>query len=580
MRRAAILLVLSAAASGWAGQGQGQSTLRITVALVDDAQAVTPVSRHTLFVSDNPATREPRRIVTAADGTATVNLPPGSYIVESDRPVTFAGRAYQWTQVVTIVAGRDLTLALTAANAEIVPVTATPSGPSSSVERERTTVIDKWQDSVVAVWSPTRRASGFVVDRRGLIATDQHAIGTAEAVELQLTPEVKVPARVLAADRARDVAIVWVAPAVIADRSPVPLPCPPAPVPSLEERQEIVAIEAPHQADTTLEDGEVTALQPRHADTDLRLSFGGAGGPVFNQAGVLVGLTSLAPDATTRRGAVVRIVRTVFLCEALAASLPQLAETAPLEPSRLPVDPPKSYPAAALDASRKTSGAAAPPVLSSSNFEIALLTPPMVHRAEQSGRTGGTRTRSLEAEARLGRLTEFGEWSEYFATVPPVLVVRVTPKLVEGFWKRLGREAARVQGAVLPPFKDFKTSFRRLRATCGSDDVMPIHPLVLEHRVSEKNVIREGLYVFDPDAFGPHCTTVTLSLYSEAQPEKGDTVTVMPAVIDRIWQDFASYRALRPTSPASASRTPDPSHASRAARSSAPDRRGSGSSRR
>ena len=75
--------------------------------------------------------------------------------------------------------------------------------------------------------------------------------------------------------------------------------------------------------------------------------------------------------------------------------------------------------------------------------------------------------------------------------------------MVEGFWKRLGREAARTQGADLPPFKDFKTSFRHMRASCGGVEVTPIHPFVLEHRVTEKNVIREGLYVFDPDAFGP-----------------------------------------------------------------------------
>ena len=183
--------------------------------------------------------------------------------------------------------------------------------------------------------------------------------------------------------------------------------------------------------------------------------------------------------------------------------------------------------------------------MSSSDFDVAFITPPMVHRARQrSGWTGGAPSgRSPEAEARLGRLTEFGAWSDYFSSLPAVLIVRVTPKMVEGFWKRLGREAARTQGAVLPPFKDFKTSFRHMRATCAGVEVTPIHPFVLEHRVSEKNVIREGLYVFDPDAFGPQCGTVTLSLYSEAQPERADTLTPTRAVIDQIWNDFAPYRA-------------------------------------
>jgi hypothetical protein len=182
--------------------------------------------------------------------------------------------------------------------------------------------------------------------------------------------------------------------------------------------------------------------------------------------------------------------------------------------------------------------------MSSSDFEVAVVTPPMLERAQQrAGWTGGQSGRSPEAEARLGRLTEFGAWSEYFNTRPAVTIVRVTPKLVEGFWKRLGREAARTQGAELPPFKDFKTSFRHMRATCGGVEVAPIHPFVLEHRVSEKNVIREGLYVFDPGAFGPQCGSVILSLYSEAQPERADTLTLARATIDQIWNDFAPYRA-------------------------------------
>ena len=42
--------------------------------------------------------------------------------------------------------------------------------------------------------------------------------------------------------------------------------------------------------------------------------------------------------------------------------------------------------------------------------------------------------------------------------------------------------------------------------------------------LSEKKVIREGLYVFDAGALGPRCGTVTLSLHSEAHP-------ALPAVI-------------------------------------------------
>src|SRR5204862_4647396 len=109
--------------------GQALSVLHIKVVLVDANQTVTPVPHHALLISDNPATATPRLIVTALDGTADVRLAPGNYTVESDRPVAFEGKAYQWTQMVDIVAGRDAVLELTADNAEIGPVTsATVSG--------------------------------------------------------------------------------------------------------------------------------------------------------------------------------------------------------------------------------------------------------------------------------------------------------------------------------------------------------------------------------------------------------------------------------------------------------------------
>jgi S1-C subfamily serine protease len=544
----ALLVVAVAVVSAQATHG----VLRITVTLKDAAtQAATPVRRHVLLVSDEPPSAAPRAIPTAADGTVMLTLRPGSYIVESDQPVLFGGRAYQWRQEVQIVAGRDVRLDFTADNADILSsdmARATTDALPGALPGEDgvfETLFDKHQASVVAVWSPTARVSGFVVDARGLIATVGDAIGTATAVEVQLSPTVKVPGDVLYSERGRDVAIVRVDPSVLATRPPIELACPPSRTPTVEDRQTIATIAMPHDAEKEFVRGDVIALQPRRVDTNVRLSFGGSGGPVFNDAGAVVGLTSTPADPDARwRDAVV--VPTIFICEALAGSLRALSTSAqPPSATQLPVEPTRPFPAGALEAAPKgTTPNAAVPILSSSDFDVAFITPPMIHRARQrSGWTGGQTGRTPEAEARIGRLTEFSAWSDYFASLPPVLIVRVTPKMVESFWKRLGREAARTQGANLPAFKDFKSSFLQMRASCGGVDVTPIHPFVLEHNVSEKKVIREGLYVFDPEAFGPQCAAVTLSLFSEAQPTRADSLAVTRAVLDRVWVDFAPHRA-------------------------------------
>ena len=99
-------------------------------------------------------------------------------------------------------------------------------------------------------------------------------------------------------------------------------------------------------------------------------------------------------------------------------------------------------------------------------------------------------------------LMDFSNWSEYVDDFPPVLLVRVTPRLVEGFWTTVARGAARTQGVALPPIKHFKSGFSRMRAFCGDAEVTPIHPFKLEQRVSESEAIYEGLYAFDPGALG------------------------------------------------------------------------------
>ena len=110
----AFLVIGSSAAST-----QASSTLHITVTLADGTGKTTPVARHALLISDEPPTAEPRRIFTTLAGTADVKLQPGRYVVESDQPVAFQGKSYEWTRRLEVVAGRDATLALTADNASI-----------------------------------------------------------------------------------------------------------------------------------------------------------------------------------------------------------------------------------------------------------------------------------------------------------------------------------------------------------------------------------------------------------------------------------------------------------------------------
>lgn len=549
MLRALTLAALFASFPG-AVSGQEASVLHIKVTLTDAARASMPVPRHALLISDEPPTSTPRRVVTGPDGTADVRVRPGRYIVESDEPVAFDGKGFQWRQMVTIAAGRDLTLELTTANAEIADAPAPSSSSSAPVENDPALLLPQWKDSVVAVWTPRARASGFVIDAAGLVVTSQRAIGNASAVAVQLTPSIKVAARVLAADREHDVAVLWIDPATAASVRPIPLGCADGSKPPFADGQRLVAIGAPLRGQKDLALGEIIHIEAHAGVADFRLARGSIGGPVFSTAGHLVGISSTVDDEDERRRRDARIVHVDDACEVVRSAEKAMPATPRPAATHLPVEPLRQLPGDALATAAKSRvGNLNPYQMSSSDFDVALLTPVLVYGAQHNtasvntrAGSGGSRSQALEQERRA-LLTDFGDWSDYFADTPSVLVVRVTPKLAESFWATLARGAAYTQGVAVPAIKHFKPGFSRLQVFCGDVEVTPIQPLTLEPQVSETDAIRVGLYVFDPQALGPHCKSVKLVMYSEKEPEKPDTRTVDPQVIERIWEDFASYRA-------------------------------------
>jgi len=535
-----------------AASGQPTSLLHIRVSLADAAGTATPIARHVLLVSDNPATAPPRSVTTAPDGTADVKLPAGNYTVESDQPVVFQGKAYHWTQAVDIVAGRDTVLDLTIGNAEVERNSSSgaaqiPDAPPR--DRDGTGLISQWQDSVVALWTATARASGFVVDAKGLVATSQRVVGNATSLEVQLTPEIKVTGRVITAEPGRDVAIIRIDPAALGAVVPVTLGCDaaaPAPTP----RQQVFALGAPLREPKGAFSGTLGRVGPHALETDLDPPDGSAGGPALTEDGTFIGLASVV-DGSDERHPDFRIVRTGDVCASLASAVKAMADTPPPSGAHLPVEPTHPFPTEALEAAaKKAGGRPVPYQASSSDFDLAFITPGLIYASQHKvrptslpARSGRTRVADPLAEARQEALLEFGRWSDYFADARPVLLVRATPKMVEGFWKAVARGAAQTQGMSLPALKHFKAGFLRMQAFCGAAEVLPIHPFTLDRPVSETSTIAEGLYVFDPGALGPQCGTVKLVLYSEKAPTQADTFVVDSGLIQQVWQDFAPMRS-------------------------------------
>jgi len=536
-----LLVTTSAAGLGVAAQqGQAQGVLHVHVTLTAPGAAPTPVPRHALLISQNPTSAVPTRVLTGPDGTAEVRLRPGNYTIESDEPVLFEGKAYHWMRIVDITAGGDLRLEMNIGNAEVEAASAAASSSNSTItdaKTDPTLLVSKWRDSVVSVWTATAHASGFLVDQSGLVVTQQRTIRDATAVEVQLTPSLKVAGRVLASDAQHDVAVIGIDPSATASIAAVPSGCAAEAGPPFSERQTLTTISSSMLGPNEIADGEVTRVDPRATLADFRLVPGDEGGPVFATDGHLAGLSSMVDGADPGRRRDVRVVPLADVCAVLNAAATSGPRAAA---GTLPVEPPQLFsPITESDAAtRGRASSLSAFQVSTADFEIAFLTPPFIQaRRQVNGATQGR-------EASRGvDPTDFGAWSDYFRSNPAVLVVRVTPKMAESFWTTLARGAAYTQGVALPAFKHFKPGFARMQLFCGDTELVPIHPFVLEQPISETDAVHEGLYVFAPDAVRPACGPVRISVYSEKDPAREDRRQIDPALVERVWQDFSTWRA-------------------------------------
>ena len=501
---------------------QDTGVLRVTVTLTDPSGNAIPIPRAQLLISDNPTTHEPRRVRTGPNGTIEIRLPAGNYTVESDLPVTFGGRSFSWTQMLDVLAGRDTVLALTATNADIGVAATGASRDAGATHADSAAILHKWQGSIVEIWSPARHATGFIVDARGLIATNDRTIGDATDVEIEFgasaTDRQKIAGRVIASDRTQGVTLVWVDPAAIQSRPPIAPACTGAAPPTVEYGEKVVALIAPVLEPANAINGTASHPGAQSFRVDWRLDPGTAGGPVFTADGTAIGIAVDQDERERERRSDSYVVPLRNACSVIAAAEQKMSGAKPPAATALRTEaglPPSR--AATLGEAKKTSRLQ-PPLIAASDFDIALVTPPMI--------TGDQSTWSPRSF--------FGYWAAYVTHAPQVLFVRVSPQFEESKWRVLARGAAATQGVRLPPMPNFNANFLRMQAFCGATEVAPIHRLTIEMPIQGRTPVREGLYVFALTDFGTHCASVRFDLFSEKSPNKADSRTIDPGVFVKL----------------------------------------------
>lgn len=194
--------------------------VHVRVVLVDRELNQKPVPFLLLSLSGAKSAE----VKTGLDGTAEVKLPPGKYIIATPKPTDLGGQRFSWNLALKL-SGDDQNVDLTNDNAKTEEISASTAKPASGNGRESDLagLFKRLKNCVVTVRSETGHGTGFFVDNKGLVLTNEHVVANSGYLAVQFDREHKVDARLIAADSQKDVALLWVNMAALPNAAPAPL---------------------------------------------------------------------------------------------------------------------------------------------------------------------------------------------------------------------------------------------------------------------------------------------------------------------------------------------------------------------
>jgi len=520
--------------------------VRIRVILVDQDLNQKPVP---FFVVSLKSAAKAAELKTGLEGTAESQLPPGRYTVSSPKPAELGGKRFSWNIQVSL-SGGEQSIDLTNDNAK-VEETAAPasSAKAATATNDLTEHFKRLKNTVVTVRSESGHGTGFFVDAKGLILTNQHVVGNSQYLAVQFDRTHKVAAKLIAADPQKDVALLSVNMAALPNASPAPLYRAGAGRTPVQEGERVFTIGSPLSLDKIITTGIVSKVEPHTIMSDININPGNSGGPLFNAAGQVIGLTTFGTRGESGPG----VSGTVRIEEALALLDQNRARATATPPpgALLPVEPLTPYPIEGLkEALRAEKYDARPYYLAAGDFNIALSTPPLDYREQEERRLQAEREhkkrnkKQESADDSSGGAEEPKEWEGEAGAHPAIFAIYVMPRAKEGLGSAFGRSFSLNSAAKLK----FKTDFQAMKLFCGNKEVLPIHPGRIPVTISVQNRLvkmddstYKGVYLYSPDAVNPDCGQVKLEIFSS----KGGEPTVKTfddKTVQHVWADFDAFR--------------------------------------
>ena len=429
--------------------------------------------------------------------------------------------------------------------------------PAAREVSEEAVVFRKMKDAVFTIYGDRGHGSGFLVDKGGLILTNAHVIASSSRISVQLNPNTRIPATLLAEDNQKDIAVLRVAPEVVKELPILKIADRPA-ADIAFEGERVIAIGSPLNQTRILTSGIVSKVEERAIISDVNINGGNSGGPLINMDSEVVAINTFG-DFSSRGPGVSGSILISLALPLLDQARGRLHEEPP-PPILLPVAPEDPFPIEGMKWAAERCGKASNYTLKAPGFDIQILTPSRRYFLTKISTGPLTeKRRSREAAAGvpqqemydpLGDLLK--EWAEYAGAYSPLVQIHVQPDVGQttgsALLNILGAAAAGYSGTYYQGSYtlEFKSDLQDLELMDGGNAVpdvlrgMRMMPVSFSERsVRMKDIAQRGVFMFLPEVF--KYRNLRLKILDLKKPGQVINVPIPQASREQILADFEPY---------------------------------------
>lgn len=560
-----VLLLTLAAVLSLPVHSQSSPNVVIKVTVVDDGLNLKSVPKFGLIVrpAGEPAGRD-IKISTSTEGRADVFLSPGSYVVVSEKPLSFLSRSFKWEYAFSVENGRTSTIELSSDNAKI----ADTAGPASGRDISRGGEMFKTlRDGVVTVQGELGPGTGFIIDESGLVLTNHHVIDQSNEIRVRFDRNTAVKARVLAVDEERDLAVLQINMSAFPKSVVLKLALKNTVEQPVVEGEHIFTIGSPLDQDKILSSGIASKIEKRAIITDITYNSGNSGAPLFNSLGQVVGINTfkikdrssaafakneMTAEESGLSGIVAIDEATELIAKAKASAATKGLPSAQLMPNM----PEGVFPIETIKAAFKEKKYPLDQYVSDvKNYQIKYMTPVYKFYVMEKDRVESLINRKKRNKEKgvdmADAFKDLRYWSEYAGELRPVVQILALPETgASGASMALSVIAQGTIGFSTPLDQKYKADFYQMKLMCDGQEIVPLIRNKTEIVRELQNYYKDrrrytyaGVYSYPFDAFAPgRCRQMQVQVFSEEDIETPIVSDVSEATKSRIWSDFKDFR--------------------------------------